>query len=1192
MANKVTLKASGLYLNSNSLGTVPPGALVNAVNIVIDKNDIIESRRGFKVYGDDLDGLAKQELNYKDTLLVHDGTKLKFDSSTDPGQLTTYQILKWLYASSLTSIGTTATFVSYKPHGLSNNDIIFISGSDDPNYSGTFTATVVNSTTFTYTMTGTAASPDTGDGLLEESQAHINQVDSNNKIRGVESYNSNFYFTSDNGILKLDEVNGFIRKAGGVDALDVDVTQGSIDNTGVLVQNSQLGYRILWNYTDANQNTISGAPSQRAVISLQVQDLLIPDFNNLLINIDNAATANTGASGPNPLAQTDYSSLTLPGTATALDLNTALQELASKLELDMKYTAAGSLGARYGRTGSISAISIASPTVITSTGHNLSNGDQITIVGSDSIPSVDGQFFISGVTANTFTINATVTTAGSSGTWTSGLAQEFPAPDNSDTAADYESQQAFFDAIVTDLLQEPTAKIDAAAQTAANFTTSSQARDVIITFTVPQNITTDYFYQVYRTGASVNSLTDPGDDMQLVFEANPTKADIVAGVITITDVTPDSFRGAALYTNPNQEGIGQADEAPPFAKDIAIFKNIAFYGNTQTLHQLQLALLGTNNLIGTDISIAGVTYTFGSSENISTGTIGVSTLGTPAQNVDSTARSMVRVINRFATNTQINAFYLSGPTDVPGQMLLETRDLQDPVFTVLESSASVGNTNFNPTIAPKSTIAAITVANPTQITTSARHGMSTGDKVAIVGSNSTPSVDGVYVVTVIDNLNFTIPVNVTVAGTSGSFVPVKSGQASDNEIKKNRLYYSKEQEFEAVPLLNFFDVGSGDKEILRVVPLRDSLFVLKTDGVYRITGDTTTNLSLSLFDASTNIVAADTAAVGNNQIHCLTDQGVVVISDTGISIISRSIENQLLPLVHNSNIPQTAFALFYQTDRKYILFMPLTSSDSVAETAWVYNNITNAWTQWDISKTCGVVNTGVDKLFLGASDINNIEIERKDFDRTDFADREYVHTVLSYDTNTKIVKLDSLLHIAIGDILVQEQTVSTPYLDYIISIESKVTAIVSTSDLTVQLDSLYDLLPGVLTQYKAFQCAVTWAPESLGDPGILKHFREATLRFKNSRITQPFLGFDTDLQQGTQEIALIGPGLGNWGMFNWGQVPWGGDLVQRGFRTYIPLGKQRCSIINCSFRQLAAREEWQIEGLTLTYEITSTRINK
>lgn len=65
------------------------------------------------------------------------------------------------------------------------------------------------------------------------------------------------------------------------------------------------------------------------------------------------------------------------------------------------------------------------------------------------------------------------------------------------------------------------------------------------------------------------------------------------------------------------------------------------------------------------------------------------------------------------------------------------------------------------------TITAFSVANPT-VVTCASHGFATGTIVTISGSDSTPSADGDYEVTSTGTNTFTIAVNVTVAGTTGT----------------------------------------------------------------------------------------------------------------------------------------------------------------------------------------------------------------------------------------------------------------------------------------------------------------------------------------------------------------------------------------------------------------------------------------
>ena len=54
------------------------------------------------------------------------------------------------------------------------------------------------------------------------------------------------------------------------------------------------------------------------------------------------------------------------------------------------------------------------------------------------------------------------------------------------------------------------------------------------------------------------------------------------------------------------------------------------------------------------------------------------------------------------------------------------------------------------------------------IVTSTAHGL-TGGKIIITGTNSTPSIDGTYAISVIDANSFSVPVVTTVAGTTGSW---------------------------------------------------------------------------------------------------------------------------------------------------------------------------------------------------------------------------------------------------------------------------------------------------------------------------------------------------------------------------------------------------------------------------------------
>jgi hypothetical protein len=151
---------------------------------------------------------------------------------------------------------------------------------------------------------------------------------------------------------------------------------------------------------------------------------------------------------------------------------------------------------------------------------------------------------------------------------------------------------------------------------------SGGTRDVSNTFTIPDGISTSDFFQVYRSRESASSTDEPNDELQLVYERNPTAGEITAKSVTFTDSTPVSLMGAALYTNASQEGISESNDEPPLALDIATFKGHTFFSAITTKHKLSIKLLsaGGSGLVNDDtITIDGVVYTGKASETVASG---------------------------------------------------------------------------------------------------------------------------------------------------------------------------------------------------------------------------------------------------------------------------------------------------------------------------------------------------------------------------------------------------------------------------------------------------------------------------------------------------------------------------------------------------------------------------------------------
>lgn len=1076
MPQSVTLKARGLYTFPNTLSENPEGSLTTADNCVIDRNSVIEPRRGFAKYGNTFGVSAdrcSQLISYKERLLRHFNSTLQYDNGT-----------------------------------------------------GTFTS-----------FNGSYAEAETGI-----------------KIKSLEA-NGNLYFTSSTGVKRISASSasqfvstaGFIRNAGGIKALDVTgtvnySTAGFFGST-VGGNGAKVAYRVVWGVKDNNTNLILGAPSSRLVVT------------------------------------------------------------------------------------------------------NFSDTDSGTVDLQFAIPSEIG---------------------------------------TTDTQYFYQIYR--------------TAVVEAAF-------------------------------------ADLDDL-DPGDEMNLVIEDFPTSSELTSTrVVSVNDLTPEDFRagGTLLYTNPvSGEGILQANDVPPLAVDIASFRNVVFYANTKTRQRLDLALLSVSSLTsGTStISITDGTttntykfrgvkeiteFTFDTQANT---TDGGYFLINSASNLrkyfvwmdktgTTTEPSAADTIGRLAVRVDISAAVTAD--DVADEVQAAIDDLDDFVATVNTATVTVTNANNgNTTNAANGTTAVggVFAINVTQqgdgedsalkevllsaaATPSQQIDETARSLVNIINKQSGEIVNAFYLSGPDDvpglillegrtlaQAEFWVTANST--GTGGQFNPEipTSGMTvnSDNEIEPNAIYFSKFQEPEAVPLVNKFQVGPKDKAILRILALRDSLFILKEDAIYRLTGQPG-EFVIDPFDNSTVLVAPDSAVVLNNQIYMLSSQGVATISDTGVSIISRPIEDKLTRIVSsNYSYYANTFGVSYESDRAYLLWTVTNTNDTDPTQCFRYNSFTNSWTRFPISKTSGIVHTADNKLYLGAGDENFIEQERKNFNRKDYSDREISLTIIPdgvFPDNT--ITLSNNDDVEPGDVIVQTQYLTIPQFnnllrkldfdflvgdddyydtlavsagdnlrdavddlaakldadsgvtdtDYLSSLDGAADFITVQEDFNVIIDKLnldtgvqyvnYRLsegsvevevlvteqvknsndvivkfnmpfIEGAITVFKGIPVTVVWSPQHMGDPSTHKHISESTFLFEDTIFFTATVSFSSDLSMNFDEITFDRSGIGDWGAFIWGNQNWGGEGSAVPLRTYIPKNKQRCRFIKPKFEHSAAREKFALYGVSLTFK--------
>lgn len=601
---------------------------------------------------------------------------------------------------------------------------------------------------------------------------------------------------------------------------------------------------------------------------------------------------------------------------------------------------------------------------------------------------------------------------------------------------------------------------------------------------VPPGITTDYFFRLYRceTRDLDSSLSD---EYNLVFEGSPTLAEIAFGFLEGTDNLSEDFRlaGLALYSNPNSgQGNTNLNFAPPFATDLALYQNHLFYANTKLpqFKTLTLQKVGdlTNlsNFIVTDtassqfynfkglVEISAITtqptsffsdgdyFLLNSANNTkryfayikktpsvvvpnfpdTQGRIPIeidlTTVGNATYVASQFALAINAVIDFYASSalnivtiTNVDNGYVDATSDGAGQPTnLVFITPQEGLGEDLLSNQVLLDENVDESVALEKTIHSLVRAinyDPDSKVSALYLG---NGKIYLQRRDF--SSDPFYT----DSTEITDTI---------AWFPNLSGVnfASEDSKSVNALYFSKQDEPESVPLLNVILVGSSDEPILRIIPLRESLYIFKTDGLYRLSGYDKNSFTTALFDSTAILKAPDSVAVLRNQVYFYGTQGVSRVSEVGIEKLSDPIDDKIIPLISTcSQLDKLTFGIAYETDESYMLWTALKASDTIAQVAYRYNLHTESWVEWKISKTCAVLNKVEDILFFGSGIKNTLEVERKNFDRFDYADREILIDLPSLSMYGSIIKPTGAAQIEAGDVLYQVQYLTMAQYNQII----------------------------------------------------------------------------------------------------------------------------------------------------------------
>lgn len=582
MGQSILLRVSGLFTNTNELGSAPEGALRTADNIVISKVNVGESRRGFDRLVHRLPDptyRADKLFQYQNKLLIHyNTTALAYYSTTVAGTFAASSIAA--NAVTITAHGYTTgvvgvvTTAGVLPTGLAlaTDYYIVVIDANTVKFATSYTNALASAVVSISGGTGNSTFTPAGVQPYPGSFSHPDPLLA--KIQSAAA-NQNLYFTSSTGVRKLDSVTGVPGAAGmfpGLDALATLVAAKTWASTAVTTADDTITIPA-HGYVTGTAGVFSTAGTLPTGVTAG------PTYYAIRVDVDTIKIAATYANA-------------IAGT-----------------QIDLTTQGAGN--------------STFTPTEVT--------------VGFMSDNSQAGYRVLWGIT----------------------------------------------DANSNLVLGAPSAQAIVVNHTGA-------AQNVSLLITIPAGVTTSHFFQVYRSSLSGAYTISPLDDGALVYEGACTAADIAAKSVSIIDSTPTTLVGAALYTNATQQGILQSNDIPPYAADITAFRNCLFFANTRTQHMLNFSILAVNGSSGLQsgdvLTIAGVTYTADTVENVSTRHFAVASAGSASQNITDTAKSLVKVINQASANTTVYAYYVSDASALPGQIRIAERVLGGSAYYAIASA--------------------------------------------------------------------------------------------------------------------------------------------------------------------------------------------------------------------------------------------------------------------------------------------------------------------------------------------------------------------------------------------------------------------------------------------------------------------------------------------------------------------------
>lgn len=477
---------------------------------------------------------------------------------------------------------------------------------------------------------------------------------------------------------------------------------------------------------------------------------------------------------------------------------------------------------------------------------------------------------------------------------------------------------------------------------------------------------------IYR-GPVLSSLTGtPSDVMRL-------RASVPVSAPGLIDRLADSdWNGPFLYTNATQEGIGQARARPPYARDITLYNGMALYAGLERPQRVVITCKAIGD-IAADPSQALCSKPIVGSITVGSPNItGISATDgayiAVGQYVTDGVNSRPNAANaKFAANTTIVSYNPGTGVAVASSNALVTaaagtivvwdwvgvtdgattyRQFAKPLTSTL-GTAGVNDIMWRQEASAAGTDQYGYPALETQwnvATTRVQDVLLHASGVDDVGGK--PELRNVLMVFERASLSATtFAIKSSKPSAFDRVVDSVTGVTSATDGNDARLGISVPSIPDAVPELNYIDIGDTAYPIYRVVAAKDTVYIVKGDGLYMAFGQSPTSLTVQLVDSTIVPPSADIAAnwvtVRGDTLYMMSTRGPVAVTGQGVATFGQDVmetfREELRPSCDIAST-LTACAAGSSAAHPYVLFSWVTAGD-VSRT-FVYNTLSNTWTTW------------------------------------------------------------------------------------------------------------------------------------------------------------------------------------------------------------------------------------------------------